>query len=284
MKNPFITFFTMIFSYILAFFAVYLVWTDTLVTVEALSLSLGVFSVSSVMGDVLLKSIATILILAVPPSIQMYRNYAEFFPQSLEFNLFFDYQGILQSIEDGFSIEDRATLRIAENWKEVRREHLAIFNQQLQGHEGLQLSTIVSSTTREGEFHYKFHKASRFHQTYQMDSGHGFVKIWFDQELTGQQITIHYSLRRTDHDCIKASFKDLFVTFTKVIHPTFSQYVHIGPRDRLPIVNFVSFTKLRFFPWSDIGNTLYCVEIYPKSTDDHPPEFVPIAYAVYDLR
>lgn len=248
--------------------------SDSVEVLIPIGLTQVVFQGSGLVAGKALLVIGALAALAIPA----FRDYSRLYPVDLRFNVSFDREG-LQDALDKLPAEARITLPIVSNWPEQQRVILGGWNElmarnQLPGH-----VTLSEATRGTGYVTFKVVSVKGW-QAYQITAAEGQMSLQFPIEGQSTKLRIDFELVPGPSTRIEGSLKDIYLRWTKVIRPRFTQYAHMTPLQRLAVGEVIAVTKLRFFPIMTIGRTVYFTEM--KSRDEAAPLVVPIAYAVYE--
>jgi len=218
--------------------------------------------------------------------IPAFRNYSKLYPTSLSFEAFFDADGIEVAIKK-FSKTEFEMLRIEENWKKEKYNQLYLDRLNTLAKLRHLPSNVVftESNHAHGEMILRYKKKFGW-QKYQFEDIKGFMQFKFvDSRGKDTILRDEFELLPTEANIIQGTLKDIYFSWTKVVQPRFSHYVHLDPTHRFHVSDMVviGVTKIRFFPVIDLGKTIYFIEdpsLLNKQSEI--PKLIPVAYAVYD--
>ncbi len=201
-----------------------------------------------------------------------FRNYAGYYPTHLTLQIHFDLEGLERTIETISEAESKElNLTIDKDWKDYQQYYLDYLNHLIQQRRLPSFVRFSGTTCGNGEVTFRVVRVGWF-QTYRIEkSSRGNARFMFRnhdrQRRRTMELEVQLALAPEDPsggDRIHGTLKDIYTPsgWTKVIRPTFCQYVQIAPGRRLDMEDMplVCVTKLRFFPLIGIGNTIYLVE------------------------
>lgn len=237
-------------------------------------------------GKTLVRAVLSTLVVAVVLAYQLNRDYAKFFPTHLTFRIYFDERGMAASLQS-FSERERNLLRVEEEWQPHHRLYLEKrINHLLESHGAPIYARITEKTVGHGSFDYNVRSVSGW-QKYEMKEASGRVLFEFKGPRGSTRMWVNFELNPTDNDCIKGSFADVFFRHTKILQQCYTQEVQVGATKSYMVDDFLAPTKIRFFPWIGVSNTVYLVDESAIINDedlDSGREYsrIPVGYAVYN--
>ncbi len=206
------------------------------------------------------------------------RDYSSFFPSKLKLEVFYDRDGIRETVED-FRVAQPA-LQVATDWEGKRALYYQELDRETASPSGsghfFGNERFVHS---RGEVTFVVKKVSGF-QSYHIEDAHG--EVLHELALPGQpkqQLLTAFEKLETASDYLHPTFRQLVIEREFIIKPRFKQYV--GAEKLVSTLAFktavVGVTKIRVFPLPEFSRTLYLADL-PGSG------LVPIGYAVYTCR
>ena len=240
----------------------------------------GFLSVSRSPGTIL----ARIVLAATATAALFYpavRDYTPFFPQKYTMEVFFDDEGIENALRQLNSEEMRHFL-IKQNWRVHKQTFWKKVNSQLREKIGDKFRFdfehgIVHS---KGETTLFVRKIKRWGlQRYNIYEAKGSLLHVLEQPgHEPKYLQSTFELLDIDMRNIEGTMKEVYLTHQMIITPEFKQtFRETQFSPQLFYYRVTAITKIRFFPFVDIGRTIYLIE----SPDG---KRTPVAYAVYGLN
>ena len=223
----------------------------------------------------LLIIILSLALLAFPA----FRDYSKFFPSRYDMEVFFDEKGIESTLKD-YAKDEIESLNLNDQWREERKEYLNNLTSDISIILGIDSFFIKGHEYihSEGSTTFFVEKVEGW-QKYHIKEAKGNLKHVLDLPKSKQTKTFHskFELQSTRNNYITATISDIYLTYTKILKPHFKQIASLTPGGDEIIYHhsLIALIKVRFFPISKIGDTIYLV----KSKDEIT--WVPIGYAIY---
>lgn len=209
-------------------------------------------------------------------------NFAEFFPQRLAMDVYFDERGIARNLT-AFSAADLTDLDMAENWGpylaqydlEVRKSLFALWQRGSSRPIPQTADFIRNFLHARGETTFRVRRVGVF--SYLISDSEG--KLVYDFEPPGRpswRFTTFFKLRGSSYNHIKPSLWRLIKSPSMAIRPEFKQILSIeeggldAPFDHVVI----GLTKIYLLPIPTFTETVYFWRMPNGRT-------VPIGYAIY---
>lgn len=207
-----------------------------------------------------------------------FRDYSALFPRRLVLHLFFDAAGLTDALSS-FSLRDleRVGAR-ASDWSSGHTAFIDRFNRLIAEHDLPSHIRISSATTGSGAVSLRFRHGAGW-QRYLIEEATGEVGIDFEQRGQQNTLRVQFELVPSPHNLVRATLGDIYLRWTKVIRPSFRQYVQVAPLERFEVAHVVAMTKIRVFPVIGISPTVYFVG---TDSEARTSELFPVGYAQYD--
>lgn len=209
-----------------------------------------------------------------------FRDYSKFFPSRYDMEVFFDERGIEHTLKEDYSKDETKSLNLNDQWREERKEYLNNLSLDISNILGIDdfFNNGHEYVHSEGSTTFFVEKVEGW-QKYHIKEAKGNLKHVLDLPKSKQTKTFHskFELQSTSNNYITATISDIYLTYTKILKPHFKQIASLTPGGDEEIYHhsLIAMIKVRFFPISKIGNTIYLV----KSKDGIT--WVPIGYAIY---
>jgi len=189
--------------------------------------------------------------------------------------VFFDNEGLEKSLNQ-FTEQELIDLRVKNNWHQDKREYFTTLNKELEKR-GYSFRFDENNGTfyGKGETYFEVKKVNEW-QKYIIEKAEGSLIYTLETpEEKIETLVSNFQLLETESNHIKGSLSDIYLHFTKILHPEFKQIVRLSPTEEFYHHNLVAATKIRFFPIVDIGRTIY---LFREETEN---KLIPIGYAIY---
>jgi len=215
-----------------------------------------------------------------------FRDYSTLFPKHLYMEIFFDTEGIEQSLGQ-FSKAELSMFHIDGNWKDAKEKYFERIESKLRKD-----ATDISAPS---EFKFKdpnFHVYSKGSTSFDVKAIDGFQKYRIIEakglvehvcEAAGNPsyaFSSEFELLDTKANWISLGLKNIYLPsgWTYILTPRFKQIFRNMKGERCWDHTLLAVTKVRYFPLSKIGRTAY---LYKPSDHD---ACIPIGYAIYAKR
>jgi hypothetical protein len=219
---------------------------------------------------------ATIAVLGA--AFPAFRDYSELFPTHLKMEVFFDEGGLRATIGE-FAGEETRSLGLAEDWPNSQAAYLSelnkIIEERLKG--TFRFDDKQAFVHSSGELVFKVEKISQWGlQDYRIAEAFGTLRHFYEKPGERQKSLVsQFDLLPTVANRLHVPIHDVYLRYTVVLRPVFRQTVLLPSGEELYDHSVTAVTKVRFFPWADIGRTLYLLNREGNNGA------VPVAYAVY---
>lgn len=204
-------------------------------------------------------------------------DYAILFPSRLQMEVFFDEQGLSESLK-AFTPDEISRFHVPSDSDSYRERYF----RQLDGDAakllhikvlfGLQKNVIHSV----GQTTFVVEKTNGI-QNYHIADSRGELKTTVEAPNIPQTqfVTLFEKLDSKD-DYLTPNFRDLFINGTYILKPVFKEMLAQDRSSQGVLFRFtvVGATKLYLLPWPKYSNTVYFADFGPDG-------LVPIAYAIY---
>jgi hypothetical protein len=206
-----------------------------------------------------------------------FRDYSTFFPSHMQMEVFFDDEGINNALNQ-FSEGDLTNLNISPTWQTEKADYIASLNRVLEGmNHPFRFDSRRNAVRTKGDNYVEVKKVESWGwQEYRIEDGRGSVTHIY--EVPGQSpqtISSTFELLETDANSLDLSLADIYLRWTKIIKPEYKQIFRKTQSDVFYSHNLISLTKIRFFPFVDIGKSVYLAR-QPNGN-----KYIPIGYAIY---
>jgi len=225
-------------------------------------------------SNLLVAKVALLLGAITALAIPAFRDYSRLFPLDLRFKVSFDRQGLEESLG---RLDKRDRPEVGPNWHEQREDLLGKWNKLMRDYKLPAHVRFTETTAGDGFVTFRLANAKGW-QTYQIAASQGQLRLTFEHDGQPTQLHSDFELLSGSSTRIESSLAEIYLHWTKVIRPRFTQYVQVAPLQRVAITELTAVTKLRFFPAVRVGRTVYFAD------DPSSPgrRYVPIAYAIYE--
>ncbi|MHB8087672.1 MAG: hypothetical protein ACYDH2_05425 [Anaerolineaceae bacterium] len=207
-----------------------------------------------------------------------FRDYSPFFPTYLKMQVFFDDEGILRSLNH-FNPRELEIFKIKNNWQSDKAEYISDLNKLLRDVTGtkFRFDFAKRNVASEGSTTFVTKKISKWGlQKYRIQEAHGNLTHSLLSDSASSHVVYQsiFRIRKTGANYIDLGFYDIYIGYTFVISPEFDQLFTLTNGEEIYNHHLTAMTKIRMFPYIDIGNTVYLL----RRTDGNS---VPIGYAIY---
>jgi hypothetical protein len=204
--------------------------------------------------------------------IQGQRDYSAFFPDHFKVAAYFDDDGISESLKE-FSLAETQAIRLASDWRQRKSSYFKMVNADLA--ENKVDFAFKPETIARGEMTFRVRKIGWGTQKYEVTESKGFIEhsvLMSDNSV--RRIGFQFEIVMDAHHFIEGTLKDVYLKYYVVITPKYKQVYRISPSREIYHHSVMCVTKLRFFPYINIGRTVYF------RTDEDGMRY-PIGYGVY---
>lgn len=280
MNRPFLTFIDLIFPFLLGIlvllFQAFIKRSEKDETKVQISL-FGIATFESVMRKLWVVRVILLLIALVLFSWPAFRNYAEYFPTHLRMEVFFDDEGTEKALEQ-FTREEIKSLNLSENWRAEKVEYISSLNKVLEGiNHPFRFDAKKGAVRSKGENTFRVQKVETWGwQKYHIEEGKGSVTHTYEMPGQGSHtISSTFELLEAETNFIDLSTTDIYIHWETVIKPEYKQIFSLSPKEAFYSHNLIALTKVQFFPYLDIGKTVYLAK---QLTGD---KYIPVGYSMY---
>lgn len=210
-------------------------------------------------------------------SLLIFMDYSSFFPPHLEIEVFFDKEGILDSLNI-FSEQELKQVRIPNNYEQFQNTYYQGVNTEIrkifQKEEDLFLNP--QEVHSQGHTSFIVEKLSGF-QSYHIKESHGeLVHVVERPNKPVLQFKSFFERLNSKYDYSTPTLREIFVKRSIILQPRFKQI--FAANLKAEGISFhhtlVGLSKVTFFPLPKFSNTIYLMQL-----DD--VGLIPVGYAIY---
>jgi hypothetical protein len=215
-----------------------------------------------------------------------FRDYSTLFPKHLDMEVFFDTEGIEQSLKQ-FSKAELSPFHITGNWKDAKGKYFERLESKLRN-APLGISAPSEFKFKNPNFHVYSKGSTSFvvravdgFQRYRITEAKGLVEnVCEAAGKPSYTFSSEFELLDSAENWISLDFENIYLPsgWTYILTPRFKQIFRNMKGERCWDHTLVAITKVRYFPVPGIGRTIY---LYEPSNQD---VFIPVGYAVYSER
>jgi hypothetical protein len=213
---------------------------------------------------------------------QAIRNYAWLYPKKWDFDLFLDREGLQLTVRR-FSKEERAPLRIENNWEAQKDLYIDRTNELLLRSKIPKCACVRHDYDGKGVFLSSIRKKS-WRQEYVIASGAGSFTFAINQPCEIQSLKIEFALvDKPEVKPIRVSLSDLLFRRMKVVDLYFRQWHTVETEEIKSPLEIICHTKIRFFPTVVVEKTVYFIKKAELTQDetDRSLTLIPVAFAIH---
>lgn len=169
-------------------------------------------------------------------------------------------------------------VNLVSNWQNEKAEYITSLNRVLEGiKHPFRFDSHKTAVRTKGENYVEVKKIESWGwQEYRIENGRGSVIHTYEVPgRSAETISSEFQLLESDSNYLKLSSGDIYWRWTKVITPEYKQVFRKSQTDIFYSHNLISLTKVRFFPYIDIGKSVYLAR---QPAGD---KYIPIGYAIY---
>ena len=200
------------------------------------------------------------------------RDYSGFFPKIMKVNALFDDKGIEKLLKN-LKKDKRFSFEIYDDWHHRKENFIKELEKSVFPKTGKNIDFLNGSAMRSnGTTEFNIKKSQFFTQEYLLSESYGSITT--NESQSGLSITTSFNIQRDEE--IDVSFFDMFFYHSFIVNPEYCQKHHANLIDLESFSNVIASTKIRFFPWVNIGKSLYLVK------DKKDNKYYPIGYCDYN--
>jgi hypothetical protein len=204
-------------------------------------------------------------------------DYSVLFPQHLEIEVFFDQEGIRESMAV-FSRQDLERVHVPDNYEEFQSTYFNSAKAEVQKIFGgkKDFSLNAQDVHSQGYTSFVMEKLSGF-QNYHIKESHGeLVHVIERPNQPLLQFKSFFEKLNTKHDYLKPSVREILLKRNVILQPRFKQIFaeNLKANGTSFHHTLVGLTKVTFLPFPKFSNTIYLMKLDRIG-------LIPIGYAIY---
>jgi hypothetical protein len=242
---------------------------------------LNFFSINLPIKSVRVARVYLICIALISSSILLFYDYSEFFPKHFHMQVFFDKEGIKDSL-NAFSKDELQKLGVPENYEDYQNQYYSDLDTSISNiletdtFFRIQGSSINKQFVHcEGQTSFIVEKLSGIQNYYIRESQGELIHILERPDMPKLEFRSFFEKLNTRYDYLSASLKDIFINRSYILLPHFKQIN--AAKLKSEGIEFhhtvIGLTKIYFLPYPKFSHTVY---LYNSDMG-----LIPIAYAIY---
>lgn len=210
-------------------------------------------------------------------SLPLFLDYSAFFPRHLEMEVFFDNEGILESLKI-FSAQELKQVRVPDNFQEFQSRYYDDVNAEIRKMFQTEEDFYLDPSQVHSQGHC-FTVAEKLFglQRYHIRESYGeVVNVVERPSKPALQVKSFFEKLNSHHDYINPPLRQLLIRRNFIVQPRFKQIFAANLKAEGTSFHhtLVGLFKVTFFPLPKFSNTIYMMEL-----DD--VGLIPVAYAIF---